>query len=393
MVLTMPWELPSDLPWSVLTNPLDKWSVQPSFVVAEYAFIAVAAIALWHARKHGRAHLLVWVAAIIAGTANDLIFMALPIVNNFWQAQATIMLTPRLPLYIPCVYVCFMYLPTVAVWRMGLGPLPRAALTGLVAILFYAPYDIVGAKFLWWTWHDTDMPISNRLLGVPIGSTVWVITFVATFAWLIGRQVDRDPEISRRTFVRATALVAALCSVVMVVQLTVLQQLDGGVPGIRGLFVVVIGYGAIALRGLRSGAPLAPILSDRVVLGAILGHYLMLATVVSVFDPDTHESASLHQTYGACHVEARDIAGLIRYEFVCAEDYDEDFSFCKGTPAAGADWYTVCGRPHRNKAQWVLAVMVLGLVGGLVFGVLFGPLRPRRLLPHGTTIGQQSDRP
>ena len=36
---------------------------------------------------------------------------------------------------------------------------------------------IAGIKFLWWTWHDTDAPIDYRILGVPIGSTVWVITF------------------------------------------------------------------------------------------------------------------------------------------------------------------------------------------------------------------------
>jgi hypothetical protein len=40
----------------------------------------------------------------LVGTANDVIFMALPFVDNFWQSQATIMITPRLPLYIPCVY-------------------------------------------------------------------------------------------------------------------------------------------------------------------------------------------------------------------------------------------------------------------------------------------------
>ena len=34
-----------------------------------------------------------------------------------------------------------------------------------------------GAKFLWWTWHDTDAPIREKLLGAPIGSSSWVITF------------------------------------------------------------------------------------------------------------------------------------------------------------------------------------------------------------------------
>src|SRR5687767_4991031 len=113
----------------------------PTFLVGEYLFYALAAIALVHARRNGRRHLLAWFAALLAGTANDIIFMALPLVDNFWQAQATIMLTPRLPLYIRCVYVSFMYYPTVACWRLGLAPLASATASGLAAILFYAPYD------------------------------------------------------------------------------------------------------------------------------------------------------------------------------------------------------------------------------------------------------------
>src|SRR3989338_2324296 len=102
------------------------------------------------------------------------------------------MLTPRLPLYIPCVYNCFMYFGVTAAWKLrlttpsarlfSLGRIAEAAAAGLLAELFYAPYDIVGAKFLWWTWHDTDAAIAERLLGVPIGSSIWVITFVAVFS-------------------------------------------------------------------------------------------------------------------------------------------------------------------------------------------------------------------
>ena len=164
MTGNMPWDLAQHLPWQVFMNPAEKWATQPSFVLGEYLFITLAALAFAHAWRQGeqrRKHVLVWFAALIAGTANDMIFMALPLVDNFWQAQATIMITPRLPLYIPCVYVCFMYFPTVSVWRLGLPPLARAALTGLAGSLFYAPYDIVGAKFSWWTWHDTDAPIGR----------------------------------------------------------------------------------------------------------------------------------------------------------------------------------------------------------------------------------------
>ena len=110
------------LPWHVFNSPIAQWAVMPSFLIGEAMFIALAVLALVHALRSGRDHLLIWIGALIAGTANDAIFMALPLVDNFWQAQATIMLSPRMPLYIPCVYVCFMYYPTVAVRRLRLRP-------------------------------------------------------------------------------------------------------------------------------------------------------------------------------------------------------------------------------------------------------------------------------
>jgi hypothetical protein len=377
MFATLPWQLPSDLPWQVLTSPVEQWDRLPSFLVGEYLFIALAGLALWHAWRNGRSHVFVWVAAIIAGTANDVIFMALPLVDNFWQAQATIMLTPRLPLYIPCVYVCFMYLPTVAVWRLGLNRWSGAALTGLAAIVFYAPYDIIGAKFLWWTWHDTDAPIAARLLGAPIGSTVWVITFAATFAWLIRWTVDKDPGVSNRSFGLGLLKVGLLSSVVMVLQMTVLQQLDGGVPGPIMLIVVVILYLGLAVWGATRERNPRPWVHDRVLATAIAVYFVALLAIGASFTPELHRNTSLHQTYGACHVEATDITGATRFKFVCAEDYEEDYTFgCVGAlPAEGAEWYTVCGRPYTSKAAWLGGVGGLGAVGIALFGFLLGQRR------------------
>ena len=44
--------------------------------------------------------------------------MHLPIVDNFWHGQATVMLTERLPLYILFVYPGFLYVPLACVWRL-----------------------------------------------------------------------------------------------------------------------------------------------------------------------------------------------------------------------------------------------------------------------------------
>jgi hypothetical protein len=356
------------VPWQLFTSPVQKWAVQPSFVVGEWMFVLLAAVALWHATRCGRAHVLVWVGALVAGTANDLIFMALPLVDNFWQAQATIMLTARLPLYIPCVYVCFMYIPTVAVWRLGLPTLAGATATGLLAAVFYGPYDIVGADFLWWTWHDTDRAIEHRLLGAPIGSTMWVITFVAVFSYLLRRVIDRGP-IDARRFASGLALVAGLSSLVMVAQITVLQQLDGGVPGLRGLVVVVVAYALVVAHGWRSRVPVEQTASDRVLFGAVASYFLVLVTIMAVFDPATHVSTSVHQTYGPCHVEAKDITGHTRFEFLCAQEFDEDFSFdCVAElPRDGTEWYTVCGRPHERFAERLLAIAGLATLGIALF--------------------------
>ncbi len=360
------------MPWHHFNGFAHQWRVMPSFLVGEYLFIALAIVALVHARRCGRAHVLAWVGALVAGTANDAFFMALPLVDNFWQAQATIMLTARMPLYIPCVYVCFMYLPYAAARRLGLAPLPTAAAAGLAGIAFYAPYDVVGAKFLWWTWHDTDLPIAHRILGAPMGSSMFVISFVASYAWLLGRATAKDPDASPRTFAKALVLVALASTPLMMVQMGVLQQLDGGVPGPRGLAVIVVIYGIVVARSWSRRAPTG-FEADRLLRIAVPIHLATLAMVGAFFDPSTHVSVSVHQTYGPCGVVARDITGHERHEFLCAEELDEDFDFAcvQEPPAPHTEWYTVCGRKHHDFATWMSGLAGLALIGGALFVRLF----------------------
>ena len=375
----LPWDSAPELAWRVLTSPMQQWDVMPSFVLGELLFIAVALVALWHARRSGSIYLLCWFGALLAGTANDVFFMALPLVDNFWQAQAMIMLTPRLPLYIPCVYVCFMYLPTVAVWRLDLSPPARATLSGLAAILFYAPYDIAGAKYLWWTWHDSDPLIGSRLLGAPIGSTVWVITFAATFAYLIGRVRDRDQALRGRAWFKALATIIVLAIPLMTIQMTALQQLDGGLPGRWTLLAVLLLYGATAIVGLRQRQRGTFQRVDRPLLVAVTVHFITFLLIVTVFDPAAHRSASVHQTYGPCGVKTTDFMGIERDRYICADAYRGDFRFDCGAarPEDGANWYTVCGRPHQDRPAWMGVVGALGVTGLLLFGYALGPWRRR----------------
>ena len=47
-------------------------------------------------------------------------------------------------------------------------------------MLVDVPYDIMGIKLLWWTWHDTDtnMPVLPRALDLVLFFTSFGCTFV-----------------------------------------------------------------------------------------------------------------------------------------------------------------------------------------------------------------------
>ena len=92
-----PWEAEivdggKSVEWKVVGDALHQWGVMPTFLVGEGLFYLGSLLALLHAvaQPTRKAHLFIWLAAFVAGSANDLFFMALPVVDNFWQAQAVI---------------------------------------------------------------------------------------------------------------------------------------------------------------------------------------------------------------------------------------------------------------------------------------------------------------
>lgn len=349
----------------------------PTFLLGEHAILLAAILALVHAVRRDRAHVVVFFAALIAGTANDLIFMALPLVDNFWHAQATWMITPRLPAYIPALYVLFMYYPTVAASRFGLSRWQTAALAGLVAVVTYAPFDIVGAKFLWWTWHDTDVPIRARLLGVPTSSTLWVLTFTGAFAFLASPLLRAGEAPTPRASALALVRVAGLTTLVMMLQMVPLQRLDGGAPGYVALGTGLAIYALVAGLGLRNAT--WPSERERLPLGAILLYLATLAVCITGFDPRTHRSTGVHEQVGPCDAEATDITGAKRRAYLCASDFDEDYSFeCTTPPASGARWYTICGKPFRDRGLWISVVLSLTATAAAIYVATFGRARSTR---------------
>lgn len=174
------------MPWQIWKPPQQLWHEMPTFVLAEWCYRITTLVALFHACVTGRKKS--WCAAWICGTANDIFFMFLPICDNFWQGQASVMITPRLPLYIVEMYASVMYFAPVAASLFsranGLNPYAQACITGLLCHLFYGVYDINGPRYLWWTWHDGDPAISERNYNAPYGSSMWILTYCGLQSFL-----------------------------------------------------------------------------------------------------------------------------------------------------------------------------------------------------------------
>ena len=78
----------SGVPWKYVDLSVGKR--MPSFVVNEFLWILVAVSCLSHAMtrktlQSRRRHLILLISAVLGGVANDIIFMYLPLVDNFWQ--------------------------------------------------------------------------------------------------------------------------------------------------------------------------------------------------------------------------------------------------------------------------------------------------------------------
>ena len=327
-------------------------------------------------------HILLYVSALLTGVSNDHIFMYLPLVDNFWHGQATVMVSPRFPLYIACVYICILYLPTAYIWRLNIPRYAVPCMTGLLACILYWPFDITGARFLWWTWHDTDSNTIPRLFGVPVASTMWVTTFACSYSFLLHWSLPRAHVLStvetRKTTTFASLmkpfLVVCLFSVVLMmthmacVQIVVSRTLPPLLPPPNyTMLLSVLGvYGTIAIYALLTKAPVATPTtaaasesnssnqsvvsgSPTKLLSAALSLYFTLYVLVAVYgDPTTHVSTGVHQTYGPSEETAVDYSGLSRFVYVSLDNmvhkYYYTFMTENGNPPPDYDdWYTIRG--------------------------------------------------
>ena len=78
-------------------------------------------------------------------------------------------------------------------------------------------------------------------------------------------------------------------------------------------------------------------------------------------DSSKEVSVGVHQTYGDCYEEVKDLMGTRRL-YVCQELSTQDFDFLCGDdttlPAPNSTWYTICGKPKLESWRQSMAQVV-----------------------------------
>lgn len=383
------------LDWFIkIRDPVEVYKAQPTFFLAECNFVIIAFLSLIHSFIVGGRWKYHWLACYLHGMTTEMVSVLMPDIDNYWQSQTTVMLMGRrLPFHIPLIYPSFMYHAAYMVAHMKLPRWAEPMAAGLMEVLIDLPYDIMCVKFVHWTWHDTDPNIYDRHYWVPWNSYYFHLAFGTAFTFAIHfwRRIITGSD--DKDYVSSTGK-ELLCAL-----LAGLSGMPGGVIQFLFLYhplhdtyglhtencviIIVVIYFMIVWTADR-----AQRYSSRrqmgekshwsvgiIVINMLLHYGLYWCMAVFGF-PENEVSIGLHERTGPCDEKEKvytAVGGVLeRRKYLCTEDYDEgyfDFHCLPGgEPVSdGVEWYTICGTPFPNRAEYICAISLVSFVAAVVF--------------------------
>nr|CAD7576615.1 unnamed protein product [Timema californicum] len=335
-----------------------------------------------------------WLAIFLHGIVVELLSYNLNDIDSFWHSQTPIMFVGRrLPLHILLIYSVVIYNASVAVSKARLPNWAEPFAVGLVAVLVDIPYDIVSVKFLHWTWHDTDPNIFDRHYWVPWNSYYFHTTFSASFIfWFHGwhRWVTSEDKWQVASWWRElfVAVMAALLGMPGGILLFIpiyhplhdLFQVHTEVCVVlllTGFFLIVWSADRNPIVRARPSTGTRSSGYDlRILLVLHLVQYYALFLGMTIFgNPEEEVSIGLHETTGPCDKMAyvRTPVGLelSKRKYLCVSNYSEDYydfkCVPKGAPSEGKSWYTICGTPFTERAEYFAVISGICILAFVVF--------------------------
>ncbi|XP_048411784.1 uncharacterized protein LOC125463976 isoform X2 [Stegostoma tigrinum] len=366
--------------WVTLRDPRDIMAKHPTLILNEIVFYVLALLSLKHAARNGGRWKYLWLATIIHGLTTESVSYFVPGIDNFWHAQSSVMfLGKRLPLHIIFFYPVIIYQSYAAVSCLGLPFWAEPFAVGLGDLLIDLPYDIMGIKLLWWTWHDTDPNIYDRHYCVPWTSYIFHMSFACCFVFLM--------ELGRKTITgnvskaissgivkeMAVALLAGIFTFPLAVltQFVPLYHIPHDIYKIHTENIVMVQLDRNGPRDEPSRIVSVSWLHHEAGQGILLNSLFFLL-LVTMAKPEQQVSVGLHQTLGPCNVSEAltSVLGqtLYRHAYLCAGDYVEgtfDWHCLPGAepPPDGTEWYPICGTPFYHHAEYIYTVSAFCLLG------------------------------
>lgn len=168
----------ASLPFHRVNGMMKTLSALPTLPVNEWMFHYLFYVCVNHAQASGRQNNLA-VALLYSVLSEWMHRKLLKQTDVQFHAQATLMLTPRDPLFYYEMNAISLYVASVAAKQYFSAKnnlFAQAALTGVLVHLFRAPSDFNAARYLWTVFHDAQPIVFERFLNVPISSFLFAMS-------------------------------------------------------------------------------------------------------------------------------------------------------------------------------------------------------------------------
>lgn len=367
-----------------------------SYLVLEISLYVFALLTFKHAVKSGGRFVYLWFGAVLHGLVVESLSYLLPDIDNFWHAQSMVMLLgKRLPLHVVVLYPVFIYTAVAAVSRLKLKSWAEPFAVGLSIVLMDIPFDIIGIKFLFWTWHDTDPNIYDRHYWVPWTSYYFHASFGSSFAILFfgtrhllcssPSKFESDGFVKETVCTLISGLLAMPLGVLQFIPVYDLLHYQIKIHTEVCVFLLLSFYFIIVWASDRHPTKEARMTPNRgwfdelaLVVFLHFPTYVLLALFES---PESIRSVGLHEKTGDCSaissIQTASGQVLSKKTFLCSSNYDEgyyDFHCLPGSkpPTDGLDWYTICGNAFPNHIEYVIVVSALSFIGLFVYVQMLG---------------------
>ncbi|CEG47846.1 uncharacterized protein PHALS_05176 [Plasmopara halstedii] len=340
-------------------------------------------ILLLHVYSSGKRNATMLIAAILQVLIVELTFDD----SDRWHAQALVMLVPsHVPLYTVLLRAQLYYMTFVATSRLRINPFLQPFAMGFLIIMLTFPFEMMGTKFLWWTWHDTDPLLHSRIMGIPCHVLFYYYFFAFAFlsvhhilcsTWLVDVKYSNVHWKSEWGYVLLMPFIATIFAMFFLIL---------GYYGTVYFLKIDAQAMLFTLMGLSSLlAWLADRERDDTQIQKQLGPedaydsdwlnpsfdhavnqmafllYAFLILLVLFIDPTEIVSLGLHQPLGNC-LESESFYSHVgmqfhRKKYLCVHEFEEDYILCN-YPVKQLlyedMWYMICGRSYQNYPTYLM---------------------------------------